>query len=124
MKFLAKKSTGFYASVLAAIFGIIAVCMFAPARENNNTAIVVVLIVAIICSALIAVKHFALTEYIPLVLNAVALAFIFNVLLHNLADIFAKNNVIGLSTGFITAIIFCALATIASIVAVIGKHEK
>ena len=49
---------------------------------------------------------------------------VFNVLLHNLADIFAKNNVIGLSTGFILSMVFCALAAIASIVAVAAKHER
>lgn len=82
------------------------------------------MILGILCSAIVAVKHFPLTEYIPLICNAAALAMVFNVLLHNLADIFAKNNVIGLSTGFILSMVFCALAAIASIVAVAAKHER
>ena len=49
---------------------------------------------------------------------------IFNVLLNHLADIFAKNNVVGLSIGFILSIVFCALAAAASVVAAIGKHDK
>ena len=123
-EFFAKKSAGFYASVVAVVLGIVAVCAFAPARENQDSTIVVLMILGILCSAIVAVKHFPLTEYIPLICNAAALAMVFNVLLHNLADIFAKNNVIGLSTGFILSMVFCALAAIASIVAVAAKHER
>lgn len=123
-EFFAKKSTGAYASIAAALLGIIAVCLFAFSRENNNAAIVVCLAVGIVCSALIVVKHLPLTEYIPLILNAAALGMIFNVLLNHLADIFAKNNVVGLSIGFILSIVFCALAAAASVVAAIGKHDK
>ena len=122
--FFAKKSVGFYATAAAAVLGIIAVILFATSRENNSTAIVGLLAAGLVCSALIAVKHVKLTEYIPLVLNAVALGMIFKVLLDNLADIFAKNNVLGLSSGFIASMIFCLLAAVGSIVAVICKHEK
>lgn len=122
--FFAKRSVGFYASVIAAVFGIIAVSAFAPARENQNSVIVTLMILGVICSAIVAVKHFPLTEYVPFAFNAAVLAMIFNVLLHNLADIFAKNNVIGLSTGFVLSMVFCTLAAIASVVAVAAKHER
>lgn len=124
-EFFAKKSIGFYLTMAAAVCGIIAVSLFAASRENKDgAAIIALLAIAIVCSAAIAVRHFTLTEYVPLVLNAAATGLIFVVLLNNIADIFAKNNVIGLSAGFIVSIVFCFLATIASCAAVICKHEK
>lgn len=122
--FIAKKSVGFYATVLAAVFGIISVCLYSSSGESNSTAIVALLVTGLICSAFIAVKHFKLTEYIPLILNAVALALILKVLLDTLADIFAKNNVTGLSSAFIASMVFCGLAAVGSAVAVICKHER
>lgn len=122
--FFARKSVGFYATAVAVVLGIVALCLFATSRENNSSAIVGLLVAGVICSTLVGVKHFKLTEYIPLILNSIALAMIFRVLLDNLADIFAKNNVLGLSSGFIASMVFCLLATAGSVVAVICNHEK
>lgn len=124
-EFFAKKSAGFYATVLAVILGIVAVSVFSASRESDGeTAIIWLLVAAIVCSAFVAVIHIPLTEYVPLALYAIAAALVLILFLNNMADIFAKNNVLGLSTEFVVSMVFCVLAMVSSCVSVICGHEK
>ena len=122
--FIGKKSVGFYMTVAAAVLSLSACILFGVSRENKQVAIVVLLALAIVACGMVAVKPFFLTEFLPLVFTAVSTGMILVVLLNNLADIFAKNNVVGLSGTFIASLVFAALAMIVSALAAIFKQEK
>lgn len=119
-----KKSTGYIFLICSIVFNVAAAILFGISRENKSTAIVVLLVLAAVIGIASLIKHLPLTEYLSLALVAVAGGLLVVVFLGNMADIFAKNNVIGLSGAFIASLVTVVLSMITSCGAVIAKMEK
>ncbi len=123
-EFFAKKGVGFYLTVATAVLSLLGCILFGVSRENKFVAPVVLLILALVACCVVAVKPFFLTEYLPLVFTAIPAGMIIVILLNNVADIFAKNNMLGLSGTFVTSVVFVVLAMIVSALATVFKQEK
>lgn len=122
--FLDKKSFGFYLTVATVVLGLLACILYGVSRENKEISVILLLVFAMAFGVLVLVKPFTFTEYLPFVLSAASTGIMFKILLDNLADIFAKNNVIGLSGTFVASLVFVVLAMIVSACSVVFKQEK
>lgn len=122
--FLAKKGLGWYFTAVAVILNLLGVILYGVSRENTSSAIIVLLVFAMATGVAVALKHFKFTEYVPFILSVIPFALTVAILLENVTQIWFKNNVVGLSSTIIPAVVFMALATILSACAVVSKHEK
>lgn len=123
-KFISNKGIGFYLLLVASILSFISAILFSTCREGKETWVIVLSVIAGIIALLVSFKRFKFTEYIPLILQSVSLGLILFTFLNLLADIFAKNNVIGISGGFITSFVFGAISTVLFAVSSCVKIEK
>ena len=123
-KFISNKGIGFYLLLVASILSFISAILFSTCREGKETLVIVLSVIAGIIALLVSFKRFKFTEYIPLILQSVSLGLILFTFLNLLADIFAKNNVIGISGGFITSFVFGAISTVLFAVSSCVKIEK
>ncbi len=123
-KFISNKGIGFYLLLVASILSFISAILFSTCREGKETWVIVLSVIAGIIALLVSFKRFKFTEYIPLILESVSLGLILFTFLNLLADIFAKNNVIGISGGFITSFVFGAISTVLFAVSSCVKIEK
>ena len=123
-KFISNKGIGFYLLLVASILSFISAILFSTCREGKETWVIVLSVIAGIIALLVSFERFKFTEYIPLILQSVSLGLILFTFLNLLADIFAKNNVIGISGGFITSFVFGAISTVLFAVSSCVKIEK
>lgn len=119
-----KKSAGYIFLICSIAFNLAAAILFGISRENKSAAIVVLLALAAAVGILSLIKYLPLSEYVVVALAAVAGGMLVVVFLGNMADIFAKNNVVGLSGKFITSLVFVVLSMISSCGAAITKVQK
>ncbi len=118
------RGLGFYFTEFATLASLLSAILYGICRENRYPVILVMLILATVAGAVVSVKPFRLTEFFPFTFNAIAVGFLLLVLLNNLADIMAKNNVLGLSAPFVVAFVLSILALLCSAVAVVLPQKK
>lgn len=123
-EFIEKKGLGFWFVAAAVICDLLGCILFGVSRENVSTLAVVFLALAAVAGAVVVVKPFKFTEFVPFVLTAAATGLIAYVLIENISQIFFKNNVIGLSGTFVCSVVFVVLGMLASAAAIVLKQEK
>lgn len=122
--FLAKKGIGFYFTAAAVVLGLIGVILYGVSRENVSVAVTVLLVLAVATGAVVAVKPFKFTEFVPLAFGIVSFGMLLVILLDNIAEIAFKNNMLGLSGEFVAGLIFIVLALIGFVGGLVAKQEK
>lgn len=123
-EFFSKKSLGTYFLLAGAIISVIYAIVYGVSRENAGSWMLLFPILAAVLAIALSFFRIRYLEYIPFVLSIVSLSLAVFVLLDNLADIFAKNNVLGLSGAFIFALVLAIIGTLCFALSTIFKLDK